>query len=86
MFERFERIEQRLNIHEENFNKLENKTLNPKRGILYNGQIFDACVFVNDLLKLSVNEIILIDNYIDKKELYHHWQLTLFLVNRVSVK
>ena len=70
MFERFERIEQRLNIHDENFDKLfdalEDKTFKPKQGIFYNGEIFDAYVFINDLLKLATNEIILIDNYIDK--------------------
>ena len=70
MFERFERIEQRLNIHDENFDKLfealEDKTLKPKQGIFYDGQVFDAYVFVNDLLKLATNEIILIDNYIDE--------------------
>ncbi len=70
MFERFERIEQRLNIHDENFDKLfealEDKTLKPKQGIFYDGQIFDAYVFVNDLLKLATNEILLIDNYIDE--------------------
>ena len=70
MFERFERIEQRLNIHDESFDKLfealENKTLKPKQGIFYDGQIFDAYVFINDLLKLATNEIILIDNYIDE--------------------
>ena len=70
MFERFERIEQRLNIHDENFDKLfealEDKTLKPKQGIFYDGQVFDAYVFVNDLLKRALNEIILIDNYIDE--------------------
>ncbi|WP_328590221.1 ORF6N domain-containing protein [Arcobacter cloacae] len=69
MFERFERIEQRLNIHDENFDKLfealEDKTLKPKQGIFYDGQIFDAYVFVNDLLKNAINEVLLIDNYID---------------------
>ena len=47
-------------------NALEDKTLKPKQGIFYNGQIFDAYVFVNDLLKLATTEIILIDNYIDE--------------------
>jgi hypothetical protein len=47
-------------------NALEDKTLKPKQGIFYDGQIFDAYVFVNDLLKLATNEIILIDNYIDE--------------------
>ena len=70
MFERFERVEQRLNIHDKNFDKLfealEDKTLKAKQGIFYDGQIFDAYVFVNDLLKLATTEIILIDNYIDE--------------------
>ena len=70
MFERFERVEQRLNIHDKNFDKLfealEDKTLKAKQGIFYDGQIFDAYVFVNDLLKLATIEIILIDNYIDE--------------------
>ena len=47
-------------------NALEDKTLKPKQGIFYDGQIFDAYVFVNDLLKLAITEIILIDNYIDE--------------------
>ena len=38
-------------------NALEDKTLKPKQGIFYNGQIFDAYVFVNDLLKLATTEI-----------------------------
>ena len=43
MFERFERIEQRLTIHDENFDKLfealEDKTLKPKQGIFYDGEV-----------------------------------------------
>lgn len=70
MFERFERMEQRLNIHDKNFDKLfkalEDKTLKPKQGIFYDGQIFDAYVFINNLLKSAVDEVILIDNYIDE--------------------
>ena len=70
IFERFERIEQRLNIHDENFDKLfealEDKTLKPKQGIFYDGQIFDAYIFINDLLKNAINEVLLIDNYIDE--------------------
>ena len=70
MFERFERVDQRLSIHDKNFDRLfealEDKTLKAKQGIFYDGQIFDAYVFVNDLLKLATTEIILIDNYIDE--------------------
>ena len=70
MFERFERVEQRLNIHDKNFDKLfealEDKSIKAKQGIFYDGEIFDAYVFVNDLLKTALSEIILIDNYIDE--------------------
>ena len=69
MFERFERIENRLTIHDENFNKLfsalEDKTLKPSEGIFFDGQIFDSYSFINDLLKLVQKEVILVDNYID---------------------
>lgn len=34
--------------------------------MFYNGQIFDAYIFINDLLKSSKKEITLIDNYIDE--------------------
>lgn len=70
MFERFERIEQRLTIHDENFDKLfdalEDKSFKPKQGIFYDGEVFDAYVFINDLIKIAVDEIIIIDNYIDE--------------------
>ncbi|MCK9337141.1 MAG: ORF6N domain-containing protein [Arcobacteraceae bacterium] len=69
MFERFERIENRLTMHDRNFDKLfealEEKTLKQSQGIFYDGQIYDAYSFANDLLKTAKNEIILIDNYID---------------------
>jgi hypothetical protein len=69
MFERFERIENRLTIHDRNFDKLfealEDKTLKQSQGIFYDGQIYDAYSFASDLIKTAKNEIILIDNYID---------------------
>ncbi len=70
MFERFERIEQRLSVHDKNFDKLfealEDKTLKPSHGIFYDGQIYDAYVFVADLIKSAKENIVLIDNYIDE--------------------
>lgn len=70
MFERFERIEQRLSIYDDNFNKLfdaiESKELKPKQGIFYEGQIFDAYAFVSELIKSAKKSIILIDNYVDE--------------------
>ena len=69
LFERFERIENRLTIHDKNFNilfkALEDKNNIPVQNIFFDGQIYDAYSFVNDLLKLAKEEVILIDNYID---------------------
>lgn len=68
-FERFERIEQRLSLHDKNFDKLfealEDKTEKPHEGIFFDGQIYDAYSFVNDLLKSAKSEVVIIDNYID---------------------
>ncbi len=44
---------------------IEDKTLKPKQGIFYEGQIFDAWQFVSDLVRSAKKSIILIDNYID---------------------
>ena len=69
LFERFERIENRLTIHDKNFNllfkALEDKNNIPVQNIFFDGQIYDAYSFVNDLIKLANIEIVLIDNYID---------------------
>ena len=51
------------------FNALEDKSIKPKQGIFFNGQIFDAYKFVNDLIKTAKKQIILIDNYIDENTL-----------------
>ncbi|MDD3769191.1 MAG: ORF6N domain-containing protein [Sulfuricurvum sp.] len=70
MFERFERIEQRLSIHDENFNRIfqaiESQSLKSSQGIFYDGQIFDAYAFVADLIKQAQKTITLFDNYIDE--------------------
>jgi len=54
-----EKIEQVLNA-------LESKTKQPSEGIFYDGQIYDAYAFVNNLLKSAKSEVVLIDNYIDE--------------------
>ena len=45
---------------------LENSLIQPKQGIFYDGQIYDAYAFINDLLKNAKSEVVLIDNYIDE--------------------
>lgn len=73
MFGRFERIEQRLSLHDENFNKvfnaIESKEIKQKQHIFYDGQIFDAYFFVSDIIKSAKKSIKLIDNYIDESTL-----------------
>jgi len=51
------------------FNALENKSLDFKQGIFYDGQIFDAYVFVSGLIKKAKKSITIIDNYIDESVL-----------------
>ncbi|MDY0082893.1 MAG: ORF6N domain-containing protein [Ignavibacteriaceae bacterium] len=53
--ERFEKV----------FNALQQDQLDPKQGIFFDGQIFDAHKFVSDLIRKAVKSIVLIDNYID---------------------
>ena len=50
---------------EQVLNALEDKNKKPSEGIFYDGQIYDAYIFVNDLLKSAKSEVVLIDNYID---------------------
>lgn len=73
IFQRLENVEQKLLKHDDNFTKLfnalESKELKPTQGIFYNGEIFDAYVFVNKLIKSAKHSIILIDNYIDETTL-----------------
>ena len=46
-------------------NALEDKSITPKQGIFYNGQIFDAYKLISDFIRSAKKSIILIDNYID---------------------
>jgi hypothetical protein len=55
-------------------------SLPPNEGIFYNGQIFDAWVFVSKLIKSAEKSLILIDNYIDKSV------LELFLKRKEGVR
>lgn len=73
IFQRIDKIEQKQlkteQKFEEIFKALENKSIKPKQGIFYDGQIFDAYVFVADLIKSASKSISLIDNYIDESVL-----------------
>jgi prophage antirepressor-like protein len=48
---------------------IEDKSLKPKQGIFYDGEVFDAYVFVAGLVKSAKKSIVLIDNYVDESVL-----------------
>ena len=48
------------------FKAIENKEIKPKQHIFYDGQIFDAYLFVSNIIKSAKTSIKLIDNYIDE--------------------
>jgi len=51
--------------HSEKIDFFVRTSLPPVEGIFFEGQVFDAHVFVSDLIRLAKKRIILIDNYID---------------------
>ena len=50
-------------------NLIEDDSLKAKQGIFYDGQVFDAYVFISNLIKSAKKSIVLIDNYIDESVL-----------------
>lgn len=70
VFKRIERVEQKQfeadQKFEQVFKAIEDKSLPPNQGIFFKGQIFDAYVFVTDLIKSAKQSVILIDNYVDE--------------------
>lgn len=73
IFQRLNMVEHKQietdNKFEQIFKAIEDKSIKPKQDILYDGQIFDAYVFVADLIKSATKSIVLIDNYIDESVL-----------------
>jgi len=69
LFEKVKEIEKKVNEHDNKLEQLINTNLPKTEGIYYDGQIFDAYIFVTDLIKTAIKEIILIDNYIDESVL-----------------
>jgi hypothetical protein len=64
--QRIERLEHKMVEHDQKFDLLIKTSLPPKEGIFFDGQIFDAYIFVADLIKSAKKSIILIDNYVDE--------------------
>jgi hypothetical protein len=73
LFQRIETVEARQIETDKRIdqilNALDSGTAKPKQGIFYNGQIFDAYLFVCDLIKSANHSLVLIDNYVDESVL-----------------
>ncbi|MBU1681077.1 MAG: ORF6N domain-containing protein [Bacteroidetes bacterium] len=70
VFQRLDKLEYKLietdNKFEQVFDALQSKELEPKQGIFFDGQIFDAHKFVSSLIRKAEKSILLIDNYVDE--------------------
>ena len=70
IFHRLDNIEQKQLITDTKINKIfkaiEANEIKPTQGIFFEGQVYDAYIFVSDLIKSALTSIVLIDNYIDE--------------------
>ncbi len=65
--QRFKELENDVRLIKQKIEYLENSNIfEPKQGIFFDGQIFDAYVFINNLIKKAKKSIRLIDRYIDE--------------------
>ena len=63
--QRFLQIESTLADHQQKIDFFVRTNQPPVEGIFFDGQIFDAYRFVNDLIRKAQRSIVLIDNYVD---------------------
>ena len=54
---------------DEVFRRLDAGNAKPQQGVFYDGQIYDAYVFVSNLIRSATRSILLIDNYVDESVL-----------------
>jgi len=69
---RIEKIEKKvfsLNKRVDDFEFQIKTNLPPSEGIFFDGQIFDAYLFITDIIKSATSSIVLIDNYVDESVL-----------------
>ncbi len=70
IFQRLDRIEYKQieadHRIEELFRKIDERSITPKQGIFFDGQIYDAYEFICGLIKNAKRRIVLIDNYVDE--------------------
>lgn len=65
--QRFSQIEQRLDSQQRQIDFFIRTNVPPVEGIFYEGQVLDARLFAEQLIRIAQREVILIDNYIDAR-------------------
>lgn len=65
--ERFVRIEDTLERHEEQINFFIRTNLPPHEGVVFEGQLLEGRKLAEELIKSAVREVVLIDGYVDAK-------------------
>jgi hypothetical protein len=73
LFSRLDSIEKRQIVFETNtdkrfdriFEAIEERQITPRKGIFFDGQVYDSHKFISDLIKSAKKSIVIIDNYID---------------------
>ena len=70
VFQRLDRIEYKQieadHRIEELFRKIDERSITPRQGIFFDGQIYDAYEFICGLIKSAKTRIVLVDNYVDE--------------------
>ncbi|MDR0777873.1 MAG: virulence RhuM family protein [Methanomassiliicoccaceae archaeon] len=67
---RFENIEQRVGETEKKIDLFIRTSMPPVYGVFYEGQTFDAYLFVSDLVESAERSVVLLDNYVDETALF----------------
>ena len=61
-------LEEKTDLHSEKIDFFIRTNLPPVEGVLFEGQVLDARLFAENLIKTAHQEVILIDNYIDASD------------------
>ena len=61
-------LEEKTDLHSEKIDFFIRTNLPPVEGVLFEGQVLDARLFAENLIKTAQHEVILIDNYIDASD------------------
>ena len=61
-------MEEKTDLHSEKIDFFIRTNLPPVEGVLFEGQVLDARLFAENLIKTAQQEVVLIDNYIDASD------------------